>query len=276
MPKITIATANTCYGRLARAADGLAPFAEANVDILTLQELRDPEADAFANQLDRYNFALVHAAGTAGLAMVINKKSALLHDPESVHHEVLRNMRPWERRLYDGQSRLVGQFPERGLIAARFLLDESAVTVATTHPFPPTRTRSRNNQVRLIGQHLTDPRYDENLVVTGDWNHWPAAQPGDIRMRQETGLSVADIGAQQTWSFRNMGKMQYVARGVSMLRYPTPRNIRSLGDRYLDKFGGQLDAVLYRGPGIKPLKTEVVPIQSDHRGLISTFEVSPD
>src|SRR5688572_23448294 len=255
MPKITVATANTCYGRLARTADGLAPFAEANVDILTLQELRDPEADAFTNQLDRYNFTLVHAAGTAGLAMAVSKESALMCDPGSIHSEAFRSMRPWERRLYDNQSRLVGQFPERGLIAARFLLDELAVTVATTHPFPPTRTRSRNKQVRLIGRHLATPLYDENLVATGDWNHWPAAQAGDLIMRQEAGLSVADIGTQQTWSFRNTGKMQYVARGVSMLRYPTPANLRSLGDKYLDTFGGQLDAILYRGPGISPLKT---------------------
>ncbi len=273
MPQIIIATGNTCYGKLARTGDGLAPFAEAGTDVLTLQELRDPEADTFTNQLDRYNFTLVHAVGTAGLAMAINKDSAFAYDTGSIHHEPFRTMRPRERQLYDSQSRLVGQFPERGLVAARFLLDETAITTATTHPYPPTRTRSRNNQVRFIGRHLGEPRYDGNLVVTGDWNHWPAARSSDLRMRQEAGLIAADIGAQQTWSFRNMEKMQYVARGVSMLRYPTPGNIRSLGDRYLDAFGGQLDAILYRGPGLQCLNTVVTPIDSDHRAVIATFQI---
>ncbi len=273
MPKIIIATGNTCYGRTARAADGLEPFAEAGTDVLTLQELRDPEADTFTTQLDRYNFTLIHAVGTAGLAVALSRDSIFSCELGSIHHESFRSMRPWERRLYNGQSRLVGQFPERGLVAARFLSDEADLTVATTHPFPPTRTRARNNQVRYIGEHLTNPRYAGNLVVTGDWNHWPTAQVADLLMRQEAGLSLADIGEQQTWSFRNMGKMQYVARGVSMLRYPTLQNIRSFGDEYLDAFGGQLDAILYRGPGISHIKTVVVPIQSDHRGIISTFDV---
>jgi endonuclease/exonuclease/phosphatase (EEP) superfamily protein YafD len=92
-------------------------------------------------------------------------------------------------------------------------------------------------------------------------------------MRQEAGLVTADIGTQQTWGFRGLEKMEKLARCVSMTRYPTPGNIRSLGDKHLDSFGGQLDAVLYRGSNIRLLSTRVVPIQSDHRGIITTFEV---
>jgi hypothetical protein len=155
MSKITIATGNTCYGRLARAADGLVPFAEANTDVITLQELRDPEADTFTTQLDRFNYTLVHAAGTAGLAMAVRSDSELRLESASLRHEAFRQMRPWERRLYENGSRLVGQFPERGMIAACFLIDQIAVDIATAHPDPPTRTRSRNRQVRQICQQIT-------------------------------------------------------------------------------------------------------------------------
>lgn len=275
MPKIILATANTHYGRMARTQDGFSPLAEAHADILTLQEIRDPEADAFTTQLDRSGFRLVHAAGACGLAMAVRTDTQLSLVPGSERKEVLKEVSPLEGRLHNRGSRLVGQFPERGMIAARFLLQDASLTIGTVHPTPPARPYARRMQILGAGTALAEPYYQGNLIVAGDWNHYPAARPADVAMRRHAGLSVADIGSEATWGFRGI-RHEWAARAVSMVTRPTLQNLTSWGDVYLDDFDAQLDAVLYRGDTLRCLGAEVVRVESDHRAIVASFSIAEE
>lgn len=289
MPEFTLATANTYYGRMARAADGLQPFATRNVDVVTLQEVRDPENDTFQTNLERFNYRLVHAAPASGLAIAVRKDSHVKPVPNASRTDLLRTMRPFERRLYECGSRVVGQFPERGLIAARFVIGQSdldqsgghfpsekgqdEVVIGTAHPLPPSRLRARKTQVRGIGQLLHDTYFADSVVVTGDWNHYPAPYLSDLAMRHAARLQTVDIGKAPTWNFHG-GPTEWAGRLVSMACYPTSDNLSTFGRTRLEKFGGQLDAVLYRGGDLQQIGAEVVPIDSDHRAIVASFLVS--
>ncbi|HEV7454438.1 MAG TPA: endonuclease/exonuclease/phosphatase family protein [Candidatus Saccharimonadales bacterium] len=270
MSEIILATANTHFGRMTRSVDGLQPIAHA--DILTLQEQRDPEADKLQVQLDRNDFTLVHAAGRYGLAMAIRTGSSLAVVPGSQRQEMLKGMNGVERRLKKRGSRLAGNLPERGIIAVQFIAPEGPLSIATAHPLPPLRRRSRNTQIGRVGLALADPYYNGNLIVAGDWNHYPAARLADIAMRQSAQLSTVDIGSEPTWGFRGLHQ-EWAARAVSMVAHPSRENLSNRGEQYLDSYDGQLDAVLYRGD-LQCTGAEVVSIESDHRAIVATFELA--
>jgi endonuclease/exonuclease/phosphatase (EEP) superfamily protein YafD len=270
MPKFKMATANTHYGRMIRSNEGLDPLAEAEADIIALQEIRDPESDIFAARLERHGYKLVHAVGISGLALAMREGVGLQHIPSTEHTQALRAIRPFEQRLYDKGSRLVGQFPGRSMIAAKFMVENETLCVATAHPVPPSRPRQRRVQVNRVGEVLTDSYYDGNLIVAGDWNHFPAARPTDIAMRNNAGLKVADIGSTTTWGFRGQS-MESTARVVSMLTHPGLENLATRGDACLDTFDAQLDAILYRGDTLRCLGAEVMEIASDHKAIVASF-----
>lgn len=120
------------------------------------------------------------------------------------------------------------------------------VDVATTHPTIPVRFLARNAQIRRLGSAWSS--HGERFVAGGDYNHYPSPWPVDRRIREEAGL-----------------KSVLPNESTFPLAPSKHRWIQTL-------FGmpdGQLDDIVYRG--MTPQRTEVVPMASDHKGIITVF-----
>jgi hypothetical protein len=118
--QLTIATANTHWGQMLKADDGLKSVAD--VDILLLQEAINIEEDD-TKRLRLAGFEPVHVANMFGLAIALRVGSSLALAPNSLKERRLQRMSPIERRLTQKGAKRAHEFTEHGMIAAKFLTE---------------------------------------------------------------------------------------------------------------------------------------------------------
>lgn len=242
----TVATANTQMGRAIRESGGLKPLA--GVDALLLQEVK-MERDELAEKLSSdIGMTLGHYDKEYALAIAIDPRHSLKHQYEET-------LQPRGRagRLIQSAEGLMDttsfRLRARGLLAVTLETTSSnRATVAAVHPTVQPKLLSRNKQVRAIPSAVSG--IDTPLVVAGDMNHWPGPHKVDRQMYEDSGLTPVEIKG-STFDFN---QTRYAWLGRILL-------------------STQLDAMLYRGQGLEPIATELVDIPSDHRAVITTFEL---
>ncbi|HTE22431.1 MAG TPA: hypothetical protein VK674_05325 [Candidatus Limnocylindria bacterium] len=259
--EITVASANTHFGRLLTSEKGLEPLSEA--DVLLLQEVTHKGYD-LCKELARASYKVVHAVGACGLAIALHEDSNFGVVEGSQREDVLQAPGAMARQLV---KRVPTMFAhclwQRSVIAAKLKgPDGQKLTAAATHLVIPLRSHGREAQVTRMGEVLRHPYYDGPLILGGDMNHYPGPQAVDLKMREISNLREVDTNGEPTWRMRS-SKQQWWGTAKGALQRET-----------LDAYDGQLDDMLYRGDGLVPQgKAKVVDVESDHRAVIARFLV---
>ncbi len=254
---IKVATANVHESRTLNDPDGLTPFVNEQVDVLLMQEVLGYEEFEIARRLEKDNFALVHCVGEMGLAIALNRESAIVL--ESLNETVLHQPGKVERFIKKLEPKSSNHLRRRGMIAVGLVTsDEQPLVVATTHPIVFVRSGARKKQVTKMGETLmTDSFYEQpRVIVGGDMNHYPGPRQVDIDAQASAGFSRVEPN-EATWCIRG-SRHEWMARIGSLLTR-----------RELESFDAELDAILYKG--VKPLDSSVIDIQSDHKAVVANF-----
>jgi endonuclease/exonuclease/phosphatase (EEP) superfamily protein YafD len=91
-------------------------------------------------------------------------------------------------------------------------------------------------------------------------NHYPVPGIVDKELETVARMQRVDIGREPTWRMVGSKSERLGRLAAFAARRPA------------ESFDGQLDALLYRG-SIVPVDTRVVDIASDHRAIVTEFEV---
>lgn len=207
-----------------------------DVDVLLLNEVK-PRRDNLKENLEKVGFRLGYS-DNLDLAIAVREGYKVI----SAKEYPLTKAGVFKRFL--ATNRMGRLFGLRNMIVAEIETPTGERFKAVTlHPVTKPFNRARNRQVEAMGKILENFDSEEPIVIGADFNHRPGPEKTDIKVRKQNNLSSVGLGGKETFIYR--------------LR-------------------GQLDDMLYRGRGIKPLNTRVVDIQSDHRAIISTFRFQKD
>lgn len=239
-------------GRLLRTQNGLGPVADA--DILLMQEVhpeRDGLEEALAQQTD---LRIAVAAPELGLAIAAKDSVSV----STANTDILQERGPLGRglvRLEAYGKPASFRTRARGVLAIHAATAAgTALTVATTHPIVPLKFRSRNEQVRRLGEKLQT--HSGNLIVGGDMNHWPGPRRADRQMYLAAGVQPVDLQDEHTYRIED-SRHAWLGR---------------IAGKHIP-FNGQLDAVLFRGDALQVDSVQVADVASDHRAIIARFVV---
>jgi endonuclease/exonuclease/phosphatase (EEP) superfamily protein YafD len=248
---LVVATVNTYLGRAVIEERGLDAVADA--DVLLMQELFNPTAYRLESSLRQLGFEVIAAVGHFGLGIALRSTSSFVNTGNPVRSTVLEQAGSIERAAIARFAKQQLEYSDLGVLAAQLESPEGRrLTVATTHLPVVTSFRQRARFLAKLPLELADPYYDELLVLTGDMNHWPGPKKADLAFRRAAALTPVDLNNAITWPSR---KTSNLGRQLNRL------------------FGGQLDDILYRGPGLEAAHNEVVDVASDHRAIVATFSV---
>jgi len=257
MIRFKLATANTLLGK---ANQNLGSVLSA--DIVLLQEIFNPKTDRLEQRCKDKGFNIVAAFGKFGLAIAL-RSDGVFSSADSPRSISFGRLSLYERLLVKLLVRQPHEFTERGMIAIKLKVrDGGQIVVVNVHPstsFP--FKRGRRTQIRKLNQELRDPYYSGTLVVGGDMNHFPKPESVDNELIRNLNLTRANIGNQPTWRIKNSHYERF-ARLQTIFNHKT-----------LDDYNAQLDAILYRGKGLKELETQTVDIPSDHSAILTTFSL---
>lgn len=257
---ITVATANTHWGRAVQVSDGLQSLSK--VDILLLQEVGGFQKKTLEKQLGKVNFRLMCSAPQFGLAIAIRQKSPLVYIPNSTTQHRLAKMSFLERKIVQTITHNAPAFTERGMLSAQVKTPEGfQFTVATAHPTTPISTlpKARHRQIVTLQKLLGKKYANMPLILGGDMNHYRGPRAVDLKMHTLANLTPIELGIEPTWYVRGSKQEKILALAARVLRQP------------LDIFNGQHDIILYRKKHFTPTKVEVRDIYSDHRAVIAVF-----
>lgn len=265
---ISIATANTCFGRAVQTPNSLCPLSK--VDVLLLQELYSFNRAILKKQLLKIGFRIVCAAPEFGLVIALRIKSPLRYVPRSAQKHRLAKLGWLERIVIQRATRDpyaddYHVFLERGLLSAALQTpDGRRLTIATTHPTTPlaTQYRARYRQIVTLQSLLEQHYLKSPLILGGDMNHYPKPKKVDRTLHETLQLRPIDIGNEPTW--RAQGSKQ--ERLLSLVAF--------ISRRPLNDYDGQHDIILYREKYFTSINTDVRDIDSDHRAVIATFRFS--
>lgn len=253
---LTVATANTHFGRMLAEQDGMEHLRHA--DLLLMQEVLTP-AVTTQSQLKKQGFGLAHVDTRAGLAIARNLDSLFVpivdgRDSAELSPAVWSGASRYEHRL---AQRMRARSAIGSLLQHK--LADIEVFAATAHPVVPARPVARARQVRALGSWLANYPV-QNIILGADMNHYPAPRTVDGELENVANMRRVDIGDEPTWRMEgsNSERLGRIAGGFMR--------------RDLASFDGQLDALLYRGD-LVPIATEIVDIASDHRAIITEFEI---
>lgn len=251
--QITVATANTFFGKAIQAESGLKELSQA--DVLLLQELYSPTAYGLEASLDKQGFDLIAAGGHFGLGIALRQDSKIKYIEGTVRESVLQKLGGFGLTLTKKYARHHIEFTDRGIIAAQFVTQGGAkLTLASTHLPVVTAPRKRALFLKQLAAELEEPYYKgDGLILAGDMNHYPKAKRVDLDFRRQANLQAVDIGNDFTWPSKNTG---YLESKLNKL------------------YCGQFDDILYRGDDIQLFDHEVIDIESDHRAIIATFNLT--
>lgn len=257
--EFSVATVNTQRGEALRHEHGLGALPE-STDVLTLQEVIGPTQE-LTEQLNKLGYRLVHHAPQFALAIAVRTGSGLSEVEGSVRERELSARGKTELKISHMRAGKSHEFSGRGLIAAKFRAQNgSEVTIATTHPSTLFTSRKREGEMDVISEELSEPYYDGNVVFAADFNS-ARNRFAEEQLQEAAGLSEVDLGGESTWD----------ASKSTLLHHRVLRRIR--GEAAMAKYDRQLDAVFYRGDDLEAEPGEVVPIESDHKAVRSTFRL---
>lgn len=259
---LTVATANTYFGKAIRTDGGLAPLKSA--DVILFQEVFTPKANRLDTILADMGFTLVHATPRFGLAIALKNNKHLKYVEGSLQEHCLAKMPAIEKLYIEKAMRLPVVLIERGLISCQIMVGKQPVTVATVHPTTPVsaKPRARYRQIVTLGKIISRHYASDALILGGDMNHYPRPRSVDHAFHAKADLSPVNLGNEPTWYARGSKQERILSALSKVLRRP------------LEYFNGQHDIILYRKHIFCPIKTEVVDIPSDHRSIITTFEIA--
>ncbi len=262
MSGIRIATINTQTGRLLKDPDGLHIFARRLVDVLLLQEVFGTKKSAIDRRLRMDGYRLVAFNQSTGLAIAILIDSELSILQNSVKLAILQESGRVAKLMVRKNLISGHHVRERGALMLEVRTTKGQkIVVATTHPAVFIRHRSRTEHLRLLHQYLTTTYHvSQPLLLGADMNHYPGPGRFDIAFRERGGFKEVPIG-DTTWSVTGT-KYEQLARIAARL-----------SRQQLSAFNGRLDTILYRGAAVRHLETQIIPIASDHRAIISYFSL---
>jgi endonuclease/exonuclease/phosphatase family metal-dependent hydrolase len=241
----------------ALSMDGLQKVMDA--DILLCQEITKFPA----GQLWEAGFDLVDYMPKAGLAIAKRRGSGLELVPGAMDRQhTLQQMGKRETALVAGRTGRGNPFRERGIQIVPFRTRNGRTfTVANTHPSPPIVESDRKRQIRQMPGLLK--KVIGPLVFGGDFNQYGRRKIADEQMRSDAGVSKVDIGDTHTWDpSPDSGEGRVFGRMAKLRGVP------------IEEYGGQLDALYYRG-GVRLVDADVVPVkQSDHDAITATFTLT--
>jgi endonuclease/exonuclease/phosphatase family metal-dependent hydrolase len=254
--KIEVATLNFELSK-ALSLDGLKQVM--NADILLCQEItRFP-----AEPLWEAGFDLVDFMPEAGLAVAKRKDSKLERVPGPRDSHTLQKMGKRETALVSSRTGFGNPFRERGIQIVSFMTNGGQrLTVANTHPSPPILEADRKRQVRQIPKLLE--KVVGPLVLGGDFNHYGKAMAVDEQIQRHAGVSKVDIGSTYTWMpSRDSAEGKILGLIARLQGVP------------VQEYGGQLDAMYYRGEGLTLIESSVVQVkQTDHDAIVAAFTLT--
>ncbi|CAN5602475.1 hypothetical protein BH23PAT1_BH23PAT1_0710 [soil metagenome] len=266
--ELIVATANTHASRMLDDTDGLKPIVDAGVGVLLLQEVLGKSRPETEDRLAHDGFNLVNFAGELGLAIAVNDEVASNYNIGA--HEITRIHAPTHLESMAKRLKIVGshRLRDRGILKTSLSNDTvESIIVATTHPIVFARFISRGKQIQAIQKYFLDvpgnpPAISESsdaprLILGGDMNHYPSPRRVDLRMQAALGLQRVVLD-RKSWPITG-SRHEWMAR------------IGKIATGSLEAFDAELDALLYRG--VEEVSTTVVDVESDHRAIISTFEV---
>jgi len=205
---ITVATANAQRGHMIRSADGLSPFR--NTDVLLLSEVK-PRRDNLKENLEKGGFQLAYA-DNLDLAIAVKEGYKVISAKE---YPLTRNG-PFKRFL--ATNRMGRLFGLRNMIVAEIETPTGEkIKTATLHPVTKPFNRARREQVKAMGRILENFDDDELLVIGADFNHRPGPEKADIQVREQNKLSSVDLQGKETFIYRLRGQlddMLYRGKGI--------------------------------------------------------------
>lgn len=260
---LVVATINTQTGKLLEQLDGLELFARKQVDILLLQEVFGTHRDTLAHRLAKYGYQLAASDKSTGLAIALHQRSHLAEVKDSNKIIITQKKGPLSNALTRYSIVPEHHLRARGLLSIDLRTPSSGIlfTVATTHPTVFIRHKSRIKHLRSLQNHLENNYTSlQPLILGADMNHYPCPGREDIMFRRLGQFNEVPING-TTWLIEGT-KYEWLARIAStILRRP------------FNTFDGQLDTILYRGNGLRHIRTRVADIKSDHRAIISYFSL---
>lgn len=260
---ITIATANTQWGRAIQAPHSFGSLSK--VDILLLQEMFNFERKPLKKQLGKVGFRILCDAPEYGLTIAIRLTSPLAYVPRSAQKHTLAQLNRLEQLFMQAITPQPLAFTKRGVLSAKLSLPNGTViTIANTHPTTPVALQpaARSRQIRTL-QKLISTRYTtDKLILGGDMNHYPRPRKVDHQLHLANHLTPVDLQGEPTWYVRGSKQEKLLSLVAGISRRP------------LESFNGQHDIILYRKEHFTPISTEVRDIYSDHRAVITAFTLN--
>jgi endonuclease/exonuclease/phosphatase family metal-dependent hydrolase len=257
---LTTAGSNMNRGRLARSADGFRPFRDRKVDVLLLQEIDDlsspyePQMASLRQRLEADGYKMVHSFGELAIAVAEDSGWQV----KAKYTEPLQRMGRFARVM----SRLApNAFHERKFrrdaIGVTLESNDRFVTVIDTHLTTAVHAIERYRQARVLGGVVNKIRAQaarmfgkQQVVLEGDLNHFPEEGIAEWQMRRIANVERVNFGRRSTYVRGDLMRHFYLYLWPSIIR---------------------LDGKYYSG-GIRPKKTEVVGVDSDHKSLITEWE----
>lgn len=262
MAAIRIATLNTQIGRTLKSAHGLRIFAKHQVDVLLLQEVFGMDEVLVRQVLHLEGYELIAFNRPTGLAIALRSSSSFAVPNNSVAIHILQDSGRLTKVIARHAHIPEHHIRARGVLTATLLTAPGQkVTVATTHPAVFIRHRSRAAHLQSLQHHLADTySASQPLILGADMNHYPGPGNSDVMFRTINQLTEVPLN-EATWLIAGT-KYERLARLASQLNHQPMR-----------AYDGRLDTILFRGIGLQHIKTTVVPIESDHRAIISYFSI---
>ncbi len=261
MASIRIATLNTQTGRTLKEPNGLRIFTERRVDVLLLQEVFGMDEVLVRQALQLEGYGLIAFNRPTGLAIALRNDSSFTVDAHSIASHILQDSSRLTKAIAHHAHIPEHHIRAHGVITVTLQTTSGqAVTIATTHPAVFIRRRSRVAHLQSLQHHLATYDSRQPLILGADMNHYPGPGSPDVTFRTTTQLTEVPL-SEATWLIAGT-KYEQLARIASKLRHQS-----------VEAYNGRLDAILFRGVGLRHIKTTVVPIASDHRAIIAYFSV---
>ena len=257
--QFTVATANTYYGQLLASADGLKPFLEREVDAILLQEVIGLTPEELEAQLHASGYQVSEFDPASGLAIALREDGMLVPTDDQGRQHVIQPVGTFSRFALKRQLPFAQRMRPRKLITAELATKEGKhITLITAHPIVFMRARSRSKQVRNIIDFVHDIGPDGTIILGADMNHYPQPRAVDRQLIGKAGLQLVEID-EPTWRIKG-SKHEWAGKiGSRAMK------------RELDNFDAQLDSMWFTHA--TNIGSEVIDIDSDHRAIISKFEI---
>jgi endonuclease/exonuclease/phosphatase family metal-dependent hydrolase len=254
---ITVATANTFFGSMLNAPEGMTVLSNAAVDVVLMQEVLNMSSEQVNDSILPQGYALQAIDNDSGLAIAVRNESRIV-----VTGSRCERIEPISRV---GSFALEHGLPQAQRLRSRAYLSASLrmpsggqVDVATTRPTVFVRPVARNRQLKVIARLINENRTRGVPFILGaDMNHYPGPRKADRKLADDAGLCRAELHA-PTWLAVG-SKHEWIAT-IGVLAIGRP----------LGTFDAQLDAILF-SDDLQLDRSDITDIPSDHKTILCRF-----